>query len=223
MLNTDRTMFDLTVRTGRCGSTRPTAPGPGATRGRPAAGHLPVLGVLPHRRRALLAQGSPNTALWKKLTSSVNGDPLYATFDFCTGQCWYDQDVVTPDGVPDTVFVIGSYTYGELGGRSDARAVLRSTTAGEPDPANGNRTFTDMTMDAAFNSIHPDEHELVFQPGNPDVWWSGSDGGVVRSSGDYADITSASAPNGRSAPRASSLQPAALARCRPGSTASTRA
>jgi hypothetical protein len=65
---------------------------------------------------SLLVQGSPNAPLWKKITSNVNGTPYYATFDFCTGQCWYDQDVVTPKGHPDTVFVIGSYTYGELGG-----------------------------------------------------------------------------------------------------------
>ena len=182
-VNVDRTMFDLTVKAGKVRIY--------ATNGSqgPAAG-LPYSALWRTDDASLLAQGSPNAALWAKKTSSTNGDPYYATFDFCTAQCWYDQDVVTPDGFPDTVFVIGSYTYGELGGRSNARAVLRSTTAGDPDAANGNRTFTDMTMDAAFNSIHPDEHELAFQPGNPNVWWSGSDGGVVRSSGDYSDITS---------------------------------
>ena len=99
----------------------------------------------------------------------MNGDPFYATFDFCTGQCWYDQDVATPPGQPDTVFVIGSYTYGEPGLRSNARAVVRSTTAGEPDPANGNRTFTDMTWDAQPTpyGIHPDQHEIAFHPIEP--------------------------------------------------------
>ncbi len=191
VLNTDRTMFDLTVKDGKVRIYATNgAQGPVQLAAGPPPVLYPYSAFFRTDDASLLAQGSPNTALWKKLTSNVNGDPLYATFDFCTGQCWYDQDVMTPNGSPDTVFVIGSYTYGELGGRSDARAVLRSTTAGEPDPAHGDRTFTDMTMDAAFNSIHPDEHELVFQPGNPDVWWSGSDGGVVRSSGLYADITS---------------------------------
>jgi hypothetical protein len=140
---------------------------------------------------SLLVQGSPNAGLWKKLTSNVNGDPFYATFDFCTGQCWYDQDVATPAGHPDIVFVIGSYTYGEAGLRSNARAVVRSTTAGEPDPANGNRTFTDMTWDAQSPpyGIHPDQHEIAFHPSNPDIWWSTSDGGVVRSSGQYVDAS----------------------------------
>ena len=92
--------------------------------------------------------------------------------------------------------MIGSYTYGELGGRSNARAVLRSTTAGEPDRGEREPDVHrhDRWTPRSTRSI-PDEHELAFQPGNPDVWWSGSDGGIVRSSGDYSDITSASAPN----------------------------
>ena len=88
------------------------------------------------------------------------------------------------------MFVLGSYTYGELGLRSNARGVVRSTTAGEPDPAANNRTFTDVTVDAAGNTIHPDQHEIAFAPGNPGIWWEASDGGIVRSSGDYADISS---------------------------------
>ena len=63
--------------------------------------------------------------------------------------------------MPDTVYVLGSYNYGELpcntkgvgcgNGRSNGRAVLYSTTAGDPDAsATGtalNRTFTDLTFD----------------------------------------------------------------------------
>jgi hypothetical protein len=98
---------------------------------------------------------------WQKLTSSTTVSPYYATFNFCTGQCWYDQYVYTPAGLPDTVYVLGSYNYGELpcntkgvgcgNGRSNGRAVLYSTTAGDPDAsATGaalNRTFTDLTFD----------------------------------------------------------------------------
>ena len=108
--------------------------------------------------------GIPFPALfngWQKLTSSTTASPYYATFNFCTGQCWYDQRVYTPAGMPDTVYVLGSYNYGELpcntkgvgcgNGRSNGRAVLYSTTAGDPDAsATGtalNRTFTDLTFD----------------------------------------------------------------------------
>lgn len=184
-VNVDRTEFAVTVKDGK---TRIYATngslGPGSG--------LPFAALYRTDDASALAQGSPNTALWRKLTSNVNGDPFYATFDFCTGQCWYDQDVATPPGQPDTVFVIGSYTYGEAGLRSNARAVVRSTTAGEPDPANGNRTFTDMTWDAQSPpyGIHPDQHEIAFNPSNPNVWFSTSDGGVVRSSGSYVDVSS---------------------------------
>jgi hypothetical protein len=182
--NVDRTEFALAALPG--GKTRVYA-----TNGSQGVPN-PYAALFRNDDASLLVQGSPNAALWKKITSNVNGTPYYATFDFCTGQCWYDQDVMTPRGQPDTVFVIGSYTYGELGGRSNARAVLRSTTAGEPDPAHNDRTFTDMTLDAQSPpyGIHPDQHELAFHPTNPNIWWSTSDGGVVRSSGEYVDVTS---------------------------------
>jgi len=98
---------------------------------------------------------------WQVLTAPVTSSPYYATNDFCTGQCWYDEDVYTPAGLPDSVYVIGSYNYGEIpcntkgvgcgNGRTNGRAVLYSTTAGDPDAsASGaalNRTFTDLTSD----------------------------------------------------------------------------
>jgi hypothetical protein len=83
------------------------------------------------------------------------------------------------------VVVIGSYQYSEIGLRSNGRAVTMSKDAGA--------TFSDLTMDASSNTtpngLHPDQHALVFMPGNPDVWFEGSDGGMVRSSGSYSDIS----------------------------------
>jgi hypothetical protein len=52
--------------------------------------------------------GAPVPGGWKPLTSNVLGDPGYATYDFCTGQRWYDVGIYTPTGHPDTVFVLGS-------------------------------------------------------------------------------------------------------------------
>jgi len=143
---------------------------------------------------ALLASESiPAPGGWTNLTRSAVGDPGFATFNYCTGQCWYDNRVYTPQGQPDTVIVLGSIQGGEQGRLSNGRLVLRSTTAGEPDPAHNNRTFTDMSFDASGkrpNFIHADQHALVFLPGNPDVWFEGSDGGLVRSSGVYTDVSS---------------------------------
>jgi hypothetical protein len=138
------------------------------------------------------------TVTWKNLTSSDRANPYYGTFNYCTGQCVYDNFVVTPAGHPDEVYLGGSYQYSEYGFRSNGRAVLRSTNAGEK--------FTDMTWDAttgpapagsccdptpyAPNGIHPDQHALVVNPSNSGMFFEASDGGVVVSSGSFTDISS---------------------------------
>ena len=103
---------------------------------------------------------------------------------YCTGQCWYDNVVYTPPGAPDVVYLGGSFSYGELHGPSNGRAWLLST--------NGGAAFTDLTQDADPNraeGIHPDEHAIVTIPGKPLQFITGSDGGVVRSDGKFADIS----------------------------------
>jgi hypothetical protein len=143
------------------------------------------------------AQGVPYSRLFRSddvatgipvfsdLTSSNPADPGYGSFDYCTGQCWYDNMVVTPAGHPDIVYVGGSYLYNEDLGISNGRAVLLSTDAGV--------SFTDVTKDATDaqhpNGLHPDQHALVVNPNNPLQFWSGSDGGVMRASGSYADVS----------------------------------
>ena len=146
--------------------------------------------------------GGPNSSFWR----SNNADTR-ATFqslggaqvdNYCTGQCWYDNLVVIPAGNPDTVYLGGSYQYGEYGGKSNSRAVLYST--------NGGATWSDVSWDAttnptppgsccqpnpiAPNGIHPDQHALVVSPSNPGLFFEGSDGGLVRSSGSFSNISS---------------------------------
>jgi hypothetical protein len=146
--------------------------------------------------------GGPNSSFWR----SNNADTS-ATFqslggaqvdNYCTGQCWYDNLVVIPTGNPDTVYLGGSFQYGEVGGKSNSRAVLYST--------NGGATWSDVSWDAttnptppgsccqpnpiAPNGIHPDQHALIVSPTNPGLFFEGSDGGLVRSSGSFSDIRS---------------------------------
>ena len=110
----------------------------------------------------------------------TSADPGYATHNLCTGQCWYDNFVYTPAGHPDIVYVGGSYSYGE--NLSNKRGVVLSTDAGV--------TATDMTMDATDilhpNGLHPDQHALVTNPANPFQFFEVNDGGVMRSSGEFA-------------------------------------
>jgi hypothetical protein len=190
--NTDRTEFALTTKSGH---TRIYA-GDGAigARGGPAPGTYSQFWRTDNADvPAAALDGAGTNSGWKNLTSADRTSPYYATYNYCTGQCWYDSGVFTPKGRPDTVYLFGSYQYGELGGRSNGRAVLLSTTAGDPDPANGNRTFTDLTQDASSeltpNGIHPDQHALVVSPDDPAIFFEGSDGGVVRSDGTYDDLS----------------------------------
>jgi hypothetical protein len=140
--------------------------------------------------------GTAATVAWKKLTSDDRNNPYYGTFNYCTTQCVYDNLVVTPAGHPDEVYLGGSYLYSEYGLRSNGRAVLRSTNAGEK--------FTDMTWDSTAdpgpNGIHPDQHALVVNPTNSGMFFEGSDGGVIRSSGSFTDISSQCDSRGLSAP-----------------------
>ena len=128
--------------------------------------------------------------LFTDLTNSQN-------IGYCTAQCWYDNVVYSPPGKPDTVYLGGSYSYGTYGHTTNGRAFIRSTDAGA--------SFTDMTWDAttgatppgnccqpnpiAPNGQHPDSHAIVEIPGT-DAAIFGGDGGLMRSTGDFADISS---------------------------------
>jgi hypothetical protein len=235
----DRTEFALTVKNGhtRAYVTDGTAPSTSSNND-PLAANFWRTDLADQSASSLLAsQGAactpPDPAThtfpqtytgWQCLTSKTTGNPYFATDNFCTQQCWYDNVVYTPPGRPDTVYVMGSMVYGEQpcntngvgcgNGRSNGRAVLYSNTAGDPDgSATGTgamRTFTDLTMDATINhpswcayapyfdngcenspnGIHPDQHVIGVNPGNPTQIFEGSDGGMIVTSGQFADVSS---------------------------------
>jgi hypothetical protein len=139
-----------------------------------------------------LTKGGSNSG-WIPLSSSVNGNRGFASFDFCEAQCSYDMFVESPPGHPDTIVLGGSMQYGELPpypgpDRSNGRGVQLSTDAGV--------SFNDLTGDATaqpggtlfkYEDIHPDQHAIAFVPNDPRQFFEGSDGGVIRSSGTYSD------------------------------------
>jgi hypothetical protein len=226
----DRTMFDLTVKnaTVRAYLTDGTA-NPGTAAGAQASNFWRVDNANQPAATLLASQTAgatppPDTttypqtyAGWQNLTAKTTASPYFATDDFCTGQCWYDEDVYSPAGLPDSVYVIGSNQYGEQpcdtkgvgcgNGRSNGREVIYSTTAGDPDGTANSRTFTDLSYDATNqpatwcayqpyfdngcvfspNGIHPDQHAIAVNPSNPTQIFEGSDGGVIRTSGQFAD------------------------------------
>jgi hypothetical protein len=94
--------------------------------------------------------------------------------------------VASPPGQPDVVWIGGQMQYDEIFTTrppSNGRAVQRSTNAGV--------SFTDMTNDTQSPPLgmHPDQHAIAFTPSNPDIAFLGSDGGVVRTSGRFADAS----------------------------------
>ena len=129
-------------------------------------------------------------AVFTDLTTDQN-------IDYCDGQCWYDNVVYSPPGKPDVVYVGGSFSYGSYGFTTNGRAFIRSADAGA--------SFTDMTWDATTNPTppgsccqpnpiaphgqHPDSHAIVEIPGTDSAIFGG-DGGLMRSSGAFADISS---------------------------------
>jgi hypothetical protein len=127
--------------------------------------------------RVYRTDDASGAAVFTDLTTAQN-------IDYCEGQCWYDNVVYTPAGNPDVVYLGGSFAYGQLHAQSNGRAWLRST--------DGGATFTDLTQDGDPNhaeGIHPDQHAIVTAPGKPFQFITGSDGGVVRSDGKFADVS----------------------------------
>jgi hypothetical protein len=129
--------------------------------------------------------GAPAARFWR--TDDAAGAAVFTdmttaqNINFCTGQCWYDLYVVSPAGHPDVVYLGGSYDYATYGFSTNSRGVLMSM--------DGGTTFNDVSWDAStpHNGIHPDQHALVVSDNNPFLFFEGSDGGLMRSSGDFVD------------------------------------
>ena len=95
----------------------------------------PAAGVVAQRlRRAPVRRRSP------ACRATDPADRGYATYNYCTGQCWYDNFVYLPPGHPDIVYLGGSYPYGEDHSISNARGVVLSR--------DGGATWSDLTEDA---------------------------------------------------------------------------
>src|SRR4029453_5082299 len=123
-----------------------------------------------------------NNGGWTKLSSSTNGTPGFASFNYCSTQCSYDMPVYSPPGAPNIVYIGSSMQYSEIGGRSNGRAIQRSEDAGV--------NFTDMTIDTNGVSLHPDQHAIASTPFNPNIVFIANDGGIWRLDGSFSDVHS---------------------------------
>jgi hypothetical protein len=148
---------------------------------------------------------------------------------YCHTQCGYDDFVTADPSNPDTVYLGGSMNYDEIfgapdvtPGRTNGRTVVRSSDAGVSftDMTNENKpTIQDDPNSAPTDraeGMHPDQHAVVFSPanaaGNEQVF-VGSDGGVVRTSGDFADDSARCDQRQADKPAGSEMSPDELALC----------
>jgi len=130
---------------------------------------------------------------WTKLSNPTPGTPGYSSYNFCGTQCTYDMWIASPPGQPNSVWYGGSMQYSEIYTTtppSNGRAVMRSTNAGVD--------FTDMTNDSQNPplGIHPDQHAVAFVPGNPNIAFLGSDGGLIRNDGTFTNASAQCATRG---------------------------
>ena len=135
-----------------------------------------------------------NNGGWTKLSSSTNGTPGFASYNYCETQCSYDMPVFSPPGSPNIVYIGGAMNYDEAFGtppvtkRSNGRAVQRSEDSGV--------NFTDMTIDTNGVSLHPDQHAIATTPFNPNIVFIADDGGLWRLNGSFSDASSQCASRG---------------------------
>jgi photosystem II stability/assembly factor-like uncharacterized protein len=108
----------------------------------------------------------PTPYLWRRPTAA--GDftaatpPMTPPVVLTTGQAWYDWFLgVSPDN-PNQIYL-------------GAIDVFRGELSG------GAWTWADISSRQSGDSIHPDQHAIAFEPGNPAVVYVGCDGGLYRS------------------------------------------
>lgn len=125
-------------------------------------------------RDALFGNGD-NGSAWVNMTTPLIAPADYVDFRICNGQCVYDLVVAVPEGRPDTVY-LGGQLSSNLGDPA-----MRST--------NGGDSFHALSIDRQDppGTPHVDVRAIVFSPENPDIAFIGSDGGVVRTNGQYGD------------------------------------
>jgi uncharacterized repeat protein (TIGR01451 family) len=98
-------------------------------------------------------------------TPTATGSGSNSISDYCTTQCFYDNEVKPDPNNPDVVYVEGSYGYNfspQSGG------IYRSK--------DGGATWQNLGYD-----LHPDFHAFAFQPNNTQHVVIGNDGGVWQS------------------------------------------
>jgi len=128
--------------------------------------------------------GSGEGALWEDRTPNMPRTPceVYYTFDFGTfnSQSSYDLCMAFKPDECNTLFIGGTNVY-------------RSKSAFAEDDnqwIGGYRCNPENPVDYVYPNHHPDQHIFFFDPENPDLMYTGNDGGLYRSNDITADSIS---------------------------------
>ena len=139
---------------------------------------------------------------WKALTNAP---------DVCDGQCWYDMPVAVSPTDPNTVFMGGNanydYIFNLFGVPGNSQCDTIAALSNLPSPCdstvvkstNGGKTWQDISLGDVYATgpnagfpkgqytLHPDDHAIVFDPNNPNIMFTGTDGGLfVTSDGGHS-------------------------------------
>lgn len=108
------------------------------------------------------AQGA-NAYVWRRSGGGVWTAGTLPAGGVSTGQAWYDWYVAAAPDIDTEVYCAAIDLY---------RADISGSTW----------TWTDLsTKSGSGQSIHPDQHAIAFEPGNPGTLYAGCDGGLFRS------------------------------------------
>ena len=122
-----------------------------------------AVAVAPSNPNVAYVWGSQNgtACLWRR--SGVRWVSMNPPEDAAVHQSWYDWFLAVSPDHASQIYIGAVHAYrGELSGSSFTWTNVSSNYSGG-------------------DSIHPDQHAIAFEPGNPDTIYIGNDGGLYRS------------------------------------------
>jgi len=132
--------------------------------------------------RYLSGDGTGANGSWELRTSSLPSGSCtgYFSFNFAlmNTQGGYDMGIAVHPTDSNVVYIAGINVWRS----SDAFQTPDSTKW-----IGGYKCNTSNPIDYLYDNHHPDVHRLLFQPDDPSIMWSGSDGGVHRTLNPTAD------------------------------------
>ncbi len=105
--------------------------------------------------------------LRRSIDGGVTWNTIPAAQGFCGGQCFYDEPLAVHPQDANQIWLGGNVSAGNLA--ACGSSIVEKSI-------NGGTSFT-----RTGTNLHPDSHVIAFAPSNPNVMYTGNDGGIFRS------------------------------------------